>query len=269
MKRFIVFSVLLSLIFFTNTLKAQIYWCFQVEKNSSILQELMEVKVKYKNEKDKWIRLKSYNILYGNQPSIGYPYYYHLKLPATTKEFELQIIAESFNKKILFYAIPDTIKSGTLLLMNNINTGSGIKKIPFVYAVSKVYNTEIDTNILDIDKYKTQPSLKSERNYYNENSSIKINLKANVVELGKLCKLLVAGCGAPGTRYIIQKWGENRWYNYLNTWEYKCVTTYHEVSEYQYAIQLSEKGCFRLLVSGIKGERGKIFDIYSNIFFVR
>ncbi len=269
MKRFVFFSVFLFLLSVKFTTNAQVYWCFQVEKNSSILQELLEIKVKYKNDKDKWIRLKSYNILYGNQPVIGYPYYYHLKLPTKTKEFELQINGQTFTKKVNFYSIPDTVKPETLFLMNNINTGSGIKKIPFLYAISKVYKTNIDTNILTIEKYSSLPSLKSEKYYFSENSSIKIDLKAKMLDLGKYEKLKIAGCGAPGTRYIIQKWGETGWFNYLNTWEYKCITTYHEISEHKFAIQLPDKGCYRLLVSGIKGERGKIIDVYSNIFFVR
>lgn len=268
MKYLCYFSLFISFLLINLRLDARVFWCFQIEKNSSVIHDIVEVKVKYKDTKDKWKRLKNEYILYGNQPELGYPIYYQLSLPNAIKEFELQLNSEKWSHKIVFYSIPDTIKDGSLLLMNNINTGSGKKRIPFLYTISKVFYN-IDSTVYTLDNFRSLPSLKSEKNYYNPNSPIKIDFKAKLLSSAKLEKVQIPGCGAPGTRYIVQKWENGRWLNVINTWEYKCITTYHELSEHKFAIQLEEKGCYRLFLIGIKGERGSKIEVYSNIFFIR
>lgn len=250
-------------------MSARVLWCFQIEKNASILQEFVDVKVRYKDAKDKWKRLKNDYILYGNQPEFSYPYFYQLSLPNSVREFEVQLIGEKLNHKLNFFSIPDTIRDGSLLLMNNINVGSGKKRIPFLYSISKILYNNIDSTISTLEKFKKLPKLKSEKFFYNPGSSIKLDFKTNFIASGQFEKVKIPGCGAPGTRYIIQKWENGRWINVVNTWEYKCITTFHEVSEHKFAIQLEEIGCYRLFLSGIIGERSSKIEVYSNIFFVR
>ncbi|MDD2412818.1 MAG: hypothetical protein PHR79_07895 [Bacteroidales bacterium] len=258
--------IIILLFFWSLNLSAQVYWLFQVEHNGSIIQEMMDVGVRYKNKADKWSRIKKANILYGSQPELGVLNYYHLRLPAFVSEFELEIKNSRFYRKLVVFSIPDTISENSLVLMSNLSMGSGIKKIPFYYAVSKIHQFTLDTNILTIEQYLQKPFLESQRNYYDVNSEINIVLKQNIPENAEFT---IPGCGAPGTRYVVQKWMHGDWYNYINTWEHKCVTTNHNVKQHIYAFRLQESGIYRLLLKGVKYKNRPIDDFYSNVFINR
>lgn len=258
--------IIIVLFFLSLTLSAQVYWLFQVEHHGSIIQEMMDVRVRYKNKSDKWSRIKKANVLFGSQPELGVLNYYHLRLPSFVKEFELEVKNNRFYRKILVFSIPDTMSENSLVLMSNISLGSGVKKIPFYYAVSKIHQFKLDTTILTIEQYIEKPFLESQRNYYDINSEIKIVLKQNIPESGEFS---IPGCGAPGTRYIVQKWMHGDWYNHINTWEHKCVTTNHNVNQHNYAFRLPESGVYRLLLKGVKYKNRPMDDFCSNIFIVR
>jgi hypothetical protein len=263
MQRLILFFIVL---FFSLNLSAQCFWLFQLEHNSSIIHELAEVKLRYKNKNDKWVRLKKADIFYGNQPELGVNHYYHLKIPNFVKEFELEIKNQRYFRKFSIFSIPDTMANGTLVLMNNVSMGSGNKRIPFVYAISKLHRVALDTNLITLDKVGHIPLLKSKRNFYDTEGEIKVDLKSVSEDHSGF---VIPGCGAPGTRYVVQRWMQGDWYNYINTWEHKCVTTYHDVNSHVYAFRIGEKGIYRLLLKGIKYKNRTMDDFYSNVFIVR
>lgn len=258
--------IIILLFFWSLNLSAQVYWLFQVEHSGSIIQEIMDVKVRYKNRSDKWSRLTKSNILFGSQPELGVLNYYHLRLPSFVTEFDLELKNSRYYRKLMIFSIPDTMSENLLVLMSNISMGSGVKKVPFYYAISKIHQFKLDTTILTIEQYLEKPFLESPRSYYDVNSEIKIVLKQNIPETAEFT---IPGCGAPGTRYVIQRWMYGDWYNHINTWEHKCVTTNHNVSRHVYAFRLQESGIYRLLLKGIRYKNRPIDDIYSNIFIIR
>lgn len=258
--------IIIVLFFLSLNLSAQVYWLFQVEQNGSIIQEMVDVRVRYKSKSDKWSRIKKENILFGSQPELGVFNYYHLRLPSFVKEFELEIKNSRYYRKLMVFSIPDTMSENSLVLMSNISMGSGVKKIPFYYAVSKIHQFKLDTTVLSIEQYLQNPFLESQRNYYDANSEVKIILKQNISEIADFS---IPGCGAPGTRYVVQRWMYGDWYNHINTWEHKCVTTNHNVKQHIYAFRLQESGTYRLLLKGIKCNNRPMDDFYSNIFIVR
>ncbi len=251
---------------FKLSLSAQSYWVFQLEHNSSIIHELAEVKLRYKNKNNKWVRLKKADIFYGNQPELGVNFYYHLKIPSFVKEFELEVKNQTYYRKFSIFSIPDTMAIGTIVMMNNVSMGSGNKKIPFVYAISKLHRLPLDTNLIPLDKVGQLPSLKSKRNFYDIDVEIKVDLNSVSEDHSGF---VIPGCGAPGTRYVVQRWMQGDWYNYINTWEHKCVTTFHDVNSHVYAFRLGEKGIYRLLLKGVKHNNQSMGDFYSNVFIVR
>lgn len=248
------------------SVSSQNYWLFQVDHNSSIIHERFDVKIKYKNQKSKWVRLKSSDVLYGNQPEIGVNYYYQLRIPSFVTEFELEIKNQRYYRKFSVFSIPDTMANGTIVMMNNVSMGSGNKRIPFVYAISKLHRVALDTNLIPLDKIGRIPSLRSKRNFYDIDVEIKVDLNSVSEDRSGF---VIPGCGAPGTRYVVQRWVHGDWYNYINTWEHKCVTTFHQVNSHVYAFRIGEKGTFRLLLKGVKHNNKALDDFYSNVFIVR
>lgn len=249
------------------SVSANTLWCFRVEYKSKPISELLSIRIRYKT--DKWRVLSQDKIFYHTQVSIGVLPHYHFRLPEGVSRFELRIEGLGHYRQIQYTSIPDTLRDGYLYQLNNIDLGSRAKKLPFLYALNRAVGFGIDTSMASLRDYKRTLSLKSDKNFYAVGE--KVNIELNAVEKSgrKLLFVVVPGCGAPGTRYIVQKWNGKLWYNYINTWEYKCLTTFHKVESHIYGIEGLEAGFYRLVLVSLSSFEGELLEQYSNIFQIR
>ena len=249
------------------SVSANTFWCFRVEYKSKPISEMLSVKIRYKT--DKWRVLSQDKIFYHSQVSLGLMPYYHFKLPKGVSRFEIRIEGMGHHRQMQYTSIPDALRGDCLYQLNNIDLGSKTKKLPFLYALSRAVEGGIDTSLMSLKDCRRTLSLKSEKYIYAVGEKVKIELSA--VEKGgrKLPFVVVPGCGAPGTRYIVQKWDGKLWYNYINTWEYKCMTTFHKVERHIYGLEGLEAGFYRLLLVSLSSLEGELTEQYSNIFQIR
>ena len=243
-------------------------WCFTLSGilNDSIQRNIVDFNIKYKDRKTgKWKSVAKTLCGWGYQPDFLFERCYQFYAPSDLRAFEITIIQNQQNYKILIDQFPDTLSKHKLIGFSHLLVADKNNQFLFKDVNNVKVSDNINPEMRSMDIFNTYPRIETSRGSYQPKSPIKIYIESK----DTLQSIVLSGCGTPGTLYIVQQWLNGAWTDYQNMWGVKCVHQKYKVIRYIVGLTIDQTGLFRVVFDD-RTENSALYPILvSNPFEIK
>ncbi len=251
-----------------KAIKDNSLWCFTLSgiSNDSIQRDIIDFNVKYLDRKaGKWKSVVESLHGWGYQPDFLLERCFQFYAPSDIKAFEITIILNRQNYKILIDQFPDTLQKYKLIGFSRLLVADKNNQFLFKDINNVKFSNNINPEMRSMDIFNTYPRIETNRESYQQKSPIKIYIESK----DTLQSIVLSGCGTPGTLYIVQQWLNGAWTDYQNMWGEKCVHQKYKIIRYIVGLTIDQTGLFRVVFDDRSDNSSSYPVLVSNPFEVK